>query len=88
MTQTKMCLLYLTTDTISRCGFTEVGEAQVKLQKSRYEWKVKQRRKGESSTEGRRHSGHVVWHEVKKGVCWQKGLKQISNGNRLVERKT
>lgn len=39
-------------------------------------------------TEGRRYSGHRVGHKVKKGVCWQKGLKYISNGKKLVERKT
>lgn len=50
MTQTQMCLLYLTTYTISRYGFIEVDGAEVKFQKFRYEWKVKKWRKGKECT--------------------------------------
>lgn len=36
--------------------------------------------------QGRRYSGHRVGHEVKRGVCGQKGLKYISNIMRLEEK--
>lgn len=39
-------------------------------------------------TEGRRHSGHRIGHEVKTGICRQRGLKYISHGKRVVERTT
>ena len=39
-------------------------------------------------TEGRRHSGHRIGHEVKTRVYRQRGLKYTPNGKRLVKRKT
>ena len=47
MTEAQMCLLYLTTQDISESGFIEMGGAEAKFQKFKYEQKVKKWRKKE-----------------------------------------